>query len=166
MEQKERVSAVKLLITIVDRGKGKRAASVFGKFGLHFHMVSFGRGTASSETLDYLGLGETDKSLVMSLSPEEKVPDVRAALVEDMKLYSPGKGILFGIPVSSISGRIARQISAPDYQSKKEVTQMEMTQYSLVLAMVNQGHDEEVMDAARSGRDAFTLPACRRGRVD
>ena len=44
-------------------------------------MVSFGKGTASSETLDYLGLGETDKSLVMSLSPEEKVPDVRAALV-------------------------------------------------------------------------------------
>lgn len=93
MEQKERISAVKLLITIVDRGKGKKVASVFGKYGLHFHMVSFGKGTASSETLDYLGLGETDKSLVMSLSPEEKVPDVRAALVEDMKLYSPGKGI-------------------------------------------------------------------------
>lgn len=38
MEQKERISAVKLLITIVDRGKGKKVASVFGKYGLHFHM--------------------------------------------------------------------------------------------------------------------------------
>lgn len=163
MKQKERVSGIRLLVTIVDRGKGNRVASVFGKYGLYFHMVSFGKGTASSETLDYLGLGETDKSLVMSLAPEEKVPDVRAALVEDMKLYSPGKGILFSIPVSSISGRMARQLSAPDYQSEKEVTQMEMTQYSLVLAMVNQGHDEEVMDAARcAGAAGGTLLHCRR----
>lgn len=163
MEQRQKVSKIKMLVTIVDRGKGKKVAALCEKYGLPFHMVVFGKGTASSETLDYLGLGETDKSVIMSLSPEEKITDVREALVEKMRLYSPGMGILFTVPLSSISGRMARQLSSPGYQSESEVTQMEQAKFSLVLAMVNQGHNEEVMDAAKgAGATGGTLLHCKR----
>lgn len=163
MQQREKISKIKMLVTIVDRGKEKTAASLCERYGLPFHMVVFGKGTASSETLDYLGLGETDKSVILSLSPEEKIPEIREELVEKMRLYTPGMGILFTMPLSSISGRMARQLSSPDYQPESEVTQMEAAKYSLVLAIVNQGHNEEVMDAAKeAGATGGTLLHCRR----
>ena len=39
---------LKLLVTIVDRGKGASAVSLYRAHGLHFDSLCMGRGTASS----------------------------------------------------------------------------------------------------------------------
>ena len=61
---------VKWLITIVDRGRGEMAAELLNQVHKSVHMISLGKGTASSEIMDYLGLDEPEKDIVMSLIPQ------------------------------------------------------------------------------------------------
>ena len=55
-------------MTITDRPKGNTAAKICAGMGLQFHLGLLGRGTASSEVLDVLGLGETDKAVILTLA--------------------------------------------------------------------------------------------------
>ena len=48
--------ALKLLITIVDRGKGERIAEIADRRLFHISLMCLGHGTAKSEIMDLLGL--------------------------------------------------------------------------------------------------------------
>ena len=54
----------KLLIGIVDRGRGSKVVDLFRSHHLHFDFACLGSGTASSIILSYFGLDETAKELV------------------------------------------------------------------------------------------------------
>ena len=74
------VKPLKLLVTIIDRGKGKKLISYYNSQNIKFTLLCFGKGTASSEILDYLGLDEI------------------------LEIHKAGKGIAFTIPLDSIGG--------------------------------------------------------------
>ena len=52
---------VKLLVTIVDRDKGRAAVDIYRAHKMHFDYLCMGYGTANSQILDYFGLAETKK---------------------------------------------------------------------------------------------------------
>ena len=64
----------KLIITIVDRGKGTKAVDLYRSHHLHFDFACLGAGTASSKILNYFGLDETAKELVWTLAPASRIP--------------------------------------------------------------------------------------------
>ena len=76
----ERLAKLKLLVTITDRPRGEEAARICAGLGVQFHLGLLGRGTASSEVLDFLGLGETDKAVILSLVPEPLIAAAKAEL--------------------------------------------------------------------------------------
>ena len=90
----------KLLVTIVDRGRGERIVSICREQGVLFQMVCLGHGTASSEVLDCLGLGQTEKSVVLSLVPESGIPSLLQDFADKMQIRGPGNGIAFSVPLS------------------------------------------------------------------
>lgn len=148
-------SRVKLLITIVDRERTARAADVFVSAGARLHYVTPGLGTANSDLLDYLGLGETGKSLMISLAPEEQVPRLLHAVREALHLSRPGKGILFTMPLSGVSRTVAQtlQEGAPPLEpqaQEQEVQAMQKGTGRLVVAVVASGHTDTVMSAAKA----------------
>ena len=83
-------SLIKLMVTIVERGKGERIAELCLREHLHFHFICLGLGTASSEILDYFGLGETAKDVVISMVPDYKVPELMPMISEQMQLKKTG----------------------------------------------------------------------------
>lgn len=146
---------LKLLVTIVDRGKGQRAADLYRSNGLHFECLCMGQGTASSMMLDYLGLAETEKDVVLTLIPAPAVPRVIQDADEKFGLARPGHGILFTVPLTGVSGQIpsilCKQENAPQTGEPKEEADMDANvRYDLILAVVSRGSTEIVMDAARS----------------
>lgn len=143
---------IKLMITIVDRGQGEKIAEICKGEHIHFHFICLGRGTASSEILDYFGLGETDKDVLISLVPDYKVSALITTISEKMHLKKPGKGIAFTLPISGISSLISQALVHEEYNNiESEVVKMEANvQYSLILVVVNQGYTGQVMAAARS----------------
>ena len=141
---------------------------LFRKFHLHFDFACLGAGTASSKILNYFGLDETAKELVWTLSPESRIPRLLPEVRRTLDLDTPGKGILFTIPLSGISAQIPPVLIKPEYEEKEEPP-METQKpcghpYQLVLAIVNRGCSEEVMEAARpAGAKGGTVISARRG---
>lgn len=168
----ERLARLKLLVTIVDRPKGDTVARICGGLGVHFHLAMLGKGTASSEVLDFLGIGETDKAVILTLAPEPLVKLIRGELVRGLHLHRPGKGILFTLPLSGISQRAATCLSrpVPEGDTKEGANGMEEHhketegyRFDLIVASVEQGQTDMVMDAARSaGVTGGTLLHARR----
>ena len=156
----------KLIITIVDRGKGVRAVDLYRKHHLHFDFACLGAGTASSRILNFFGLDETAKELVWTLSPESRIPALLPEARRVLELDTPGKGILFTIPISGLSAQIPPVLIKPEY-AKEDTTMPEAKNtgrpYQQVMAIVNRGCSEQVMEAARSaGAKGGTVINARR----
>lgn len=100
---------VKLLVTIVNRGKGGSVVELLKREYVMYNLSLMGRGTAKSHILDYLGLGETEKDIILSVVLEERLGRVLDVLGEELKLDTPGKGIAFTIPISSVGGPMTLQ---------------------------------------------------------
>lgn len=167
------VIPLKLLVTIVDRGKGAKAVDLYRSHALHFEYLCMGLGTANSKTLDYFGLAETEKDVVLTLIPAPKVATVIGLANEKFGLDRPGRGILFTIPLSGISGQIpvvlCKPENMPQIGEEKEESAMEASiRYDLILVIVNRGNTDTVMDAARAegARGGTVLHARRVGYED
>ncbi len=166
----EELARLKLLVTITDRPKGETAARICAGLGVQFHLGILGKGTASSEVLDVLGLGETDKAVILTLAPEPLLPALKGDLVRMLRLRHPGKGILFTLPLSGISRRAAACLSRPVEEAEGGETPMEENKggykYSLIVASVEQGSTDQVMEAARAaGATGGTILHARRAGV-
>ena len=142
---------IRLMVIILDRGKGARAAGLFASYGLPLHYGTPGRGTANSELLDYLGLGETEKDVVFSLVPGCTIPGLLQAAGEKLQLATPGKGILFTIPLSAVSGAAARFINSQAHRTgtEQEEHMPEQGKNELIVVVVNSGCTDTVMAAAK-----------------
>lgn len=92
-------SNIKLLTTIVDRGQGEKIAAICRRQQLTFHLVCLGLGTASSEILDWFGLGETDKDVVLTLASSQKVSAMLSIFSDELQIKRPGKESPSSIPL-------------------------------------------------------------------
>ncbi len=162
------VEHFKLLITIVDRGKGSKAVDLYRAHHLHFDFACLGAGTASSKILNYFGLDETAKELVWTLSPVSRLPRLLPEIRRVLDLDTPGKGILFTIPLTGISAQIPSVLIKPEYEKEEPTMEEAKTPsqghpYQLVLTIVNRGCSDQVMEAARTaGAKGGTVINARR----
>lgn len=150
------MNKIKLLVTIMNLGKGNHAVDLYASEHLSFNYQCLGRGTASSKILDYLGIGETEKDIVFTLIPDCKIKEVMEKAAVKFNLKNPGHGIIFTVPLSGISSQIPQVLcKAENYDKneleKKEKIKMESsTQHDLIITIVNSGYTDVVMDAAKS----------------
>lgn len=144
-------AAIHMMLTIVDRGKSEKVVSICQEEGIPIHFVSLGHGTARTEMLDLLGLGETKKDTVISFVPEYSVCHMLDRLAERMNMRYPGKGIAFAVPLSSVSGRMYRTLTehSPHDEERTGSVMVCEGKYELVVALINRGYTDLVMEAAR-----------------
>ncbi len=142
---------VKLMVAIVDRGNGQKISAILQEEHLPVQVIFLGLGTASSEILDYFGLGETEKDIFICVVPEVKADRLMPFIAEKMHMKKPGSGIIFTIPLSGVSGFICHMLSQKQNCAlESEVTKVEnCVQHHLIVAVVNQGYTDLVMDAAK-----------------
>lgn len=141
-----------LLITIVDRDKGDAVTGLLEAEGAHHHTLALGHGTAHKGILSVLGLKDTAKDVVFSFLPSAVASGALRRLSYALDMDRPGKGIAFVLPVGSIAGTSAlHQLlgDVPNTPPKEEHTAMEQTNHELIVAIINKGFSETVMEAAR-----------------
>lgn len=103
---------VKLLIVILDRGKGEEAAAVLRESGVTYNMIAHTLFSTGSDIIGFLGLSNNERDMVLSVVTEDKVPNVMQKLLYKLDLDEPGNGIAFTIPIVGVSGpRALRYIS-------------------------------------------------------
>lgn len=145
------MSRLYMMVTITDRNRKKKFEEFYKK---NEHMVFFttlGRGTANSEMLDYFGLEESEKVVILSVVTEETWKKLRREMIVKMQIDVPGTGIAFIVPLSSIGGEKTLHflIQSEKFEREEESTLKE-TEYELLVAIANQGCIDTVMDVARS----------------
>lgn len=101
------IKRIKLLIAIVDRGLGNEVVNILRESGVTFNLISPGYGAAGSDIIDYLGLTDTEKDLILSVVTEDKVKSVLDKILYKFDLDVPGNGLAFTIPISGVSGPLA-----------------------------------------------------------
>lgn len=142
-----------LILSILERGKGKSYMEMMTERDIHFHTQTMGFGTAPSEMMDILGLGSNDKDVILSLAPKNTVSALATTLRESLG-SSRYRGLMMELKLSAINRLTAEMISrtTPQKQAPKGEEEEEMRNeyhHQLILISVNQGCTDQVMHTAR-----------------
>ena len=97
------IKKLKLLFTVVDKAKAEFYLDVLSQFEVNFQMVTGGKGTATSELVELLGLN-IQKAVILSVVREDMVEPIIKCLEEKFETIKNGKGIAFAVPLSSVIG--------------------------------------------------------------
>lgn len=95
---------LKILFTIVERQKASFYMDVLEGFDVNLQAVIYGKGTATSQMLNYLGLTEGGKAVIMSVVSEDRIKEIFTAYEDKYFKTKNGKGVAFTTPISSVIG--------------------------------------------------------------
>ena len=96
-----------LLVTIVPHDKEGFFVDYLQTLGSNLQMTASGRGTATKEVLEYLGLDNNEKAVIFSVIREEKVERFLSGLEDKFTAIRNSKGIAAAIPFSSVIGKLS-----------------------------------------------------------
>ena len=140
------MSKANLIITVTERYNSEAFSAWFRAQGIPLVLTMLGRGTATTEILDYLSLEATEKSVLLCMAPHSPRLVRRAA--RELWLDVPGRGILMTVPVGSIGGKAAKDYLLQQ-EAEEETMEKELT-HQLIVVITNQGYTDKVMEAARA----------------
>ena len=157
---------LKLVLFIVDWNRAAPISTVFEEQHVCFYYNIKGRGTASSEILDLLGIGRSDKAVILCLEQPKMIPVLLSEVQKKLDFHSPGAGIAISIPLSGINSpvlRVFNQIvpvtdaahsapAIPHGRTERKWSGEDRRRSGkghLILSVINSGNSDEFMNAAR-----------------
>lgn len=106
---------MKLLLLITDRKKSDPILKHIAPMHLLGSFRFFGKGTATSDILDALGLEESDKDVVFALVEDNNVQSIFDILEDKFQFTKKGTGVAVTIPLNGITAQtleiLKREIS-------------------------------------------------------
>lgn len=124
MSEYEKISSVSsserldIIFTIVSKGKGETVVDTLRDEDVLVNVTCSGRGTATSSILEMLGLGATEKEVVLSFVKNEKSGYLLKKISEKLDFATPGHGIAFTVPLQSVAGIMAFKFLTTDYSEE------------------------------------------------
>ena len=141
---------MKLIISFIERGQGNGLAKFYAEHHVSFNYHGVGIGTASSDLLDVLGIGSSEKDVIFSLAARENAERLMDRLSDNLRNIRE-KGIVFTVPLTGLNNVVAtvleRQVEG--VRTGGNIMDANVAN-SLILVMVNQGNTDEVMNTARA----------------
>lgn len=108
-------------------------------------------GTASSEMIDVLGLGSPERCVLISFLPTDFAGGMLKKLKRELKLSTANSGIAFTLHMSGANNMLLRLTESLNNREEGKVeTKMTDIKHYMIIAVVNQGYSENVMEAARA----------------
>lgn len=138
-----------LVMTIVDRDKRELIEKISESIGVPLSLISYGHGTATDEHLSLYGLAATEKVVMYSIADQEKTARLMRASKIRLFVDIPGNGIMLSIPIKSVGGGRIMAYLTENSTSRGEKPKMTF-EHELIYVILNEGHSDMVMNAARS----------------
>ena len=136
------------VISVVDRDKRESMSALYGAAGLHMILTMLGQGTATNEHLSLYGLDATEKAVISAVASAEESAQLLKAAKRKLFIDIPGNGIMLTIPLKSVAGGKTLAYLT-DSVKTGGIPPMEF-KHELIIAILNEGYSDLVMDAARS----------------
>ena len=112
------IKKLKLLFTVVDRPKAEYYLDVLSDLEVNCQIVTGGKGTATSDMVDLLGLNP-NKAVLIGVIREDLTDNIMKVLEEKFRTVRNGKGIAFAVPLSSVIGVNMYQFLSNNKQGKE-----------------------------------------------
>lgn len=147
---------IKMLISIVERGRGSALMKLYTGRQVFLHCQCPGTGTATSDILNILGLGSSEKDVVLSWAAAGAAERLLTDLDADLRGAAKTTGIVFMLPLTGINNLVASMIQyktdpvKPEKPEKKGEEKMEQSDSSLILVVCNRGCTDAVMATAKA----------------
>lgn len=138
-----------MLLSIIQRGKGAKYIKMLKESCVPLHYQCVGSGTASSEMMDILGLGSSDKDILLSFTTYNTVIGLSEELGKLVGANMGFNGLAMVISTSAFSRISAEIIKRNSKQEKQEGKMSSEYKYSLILISVNRGFTDAVMQTAK-----------------
>ena len=130
-----------MIFAIVDRGKANDLLRRAQQVGARRGTIYLGEGTLPSRLLEFLGINQTQKEVLLIAVPAEATERLYGMLREEFQLHKRYKGIAFSVPY--------RQYS-PDSPKKEAVTREHGAPYICLMTVLKKGLGSECMKVARA----------------
>ena len=103
---------VKLLVSIINKKDDARYSEIVNDTTVAVSFSGIGHGTARSSYMSYFGFDDIEKRVAFSLFPERVERPLLANLNKGLRLFLPGSGIAFTVPLSGISNLVENAVLA------------------------------------------------------
>ena len=154
MTEMRKKASFRLLFLIATPKLVNKAVALLKEGDIPTQYLIHGQGTASSQVMDMLGLDGVDKNILMGMMPKAFADGMLIKLRKKPHLGMPNTGIAFPLPLSGSSGRVVQLMEGLEAEDRPRLLErresgMTENEYSMIMAIVNQGFSEDVMNAAR-----------------
>jgi hypothetical protein len=146
---------LKCLVFIVDWDRVRAVTDIFEQENIRFHFIVKARGTASSDILDLLGIGGSEKAVIICLEQDIGIPALMRKAAGKLGLHNPGAGIAFTLPLSGINQPILQVFKESIEKNFAGAAETEVEKvgseikFDLIISVVNEGYSDEFMTVAR-----------------
>ena len=136
------------VITVTDRRKGAWVSRLYETAGAHMTLTTLARGTASGKYLELYGLESAEKAVTCGVADAAQTALLFRLARHSLQIDIPGNGIMMSIPIKSVAGgrTLAYLTENTSTGGKPKMT----FEHELIIVIMNEGHADHVMDAARS----------------
>lgn len=142
-----------LIHVIVNNGLGSKVLHSAKNCGITGGTVLLGRGTVNNKILDFLGISDVKKEIVLLVANGEKAEDVMDRLDKEFKFDKPNHGIAFTMQVTKVVGTRGCK---SDYDIEERGVGDSM--YQAITVIVERGKAEDVIEAAtKAGSKGGTI---------
>ena len=144
------MSDLSLMLTIMQRERSEAFYEFYQRNGIAVQLAAFGRGTARSEVLEFLGLAGSSRTVLMSFVTSSTWEKLQHGLWMEMGIGAPGNGVAVLCPISGVGGRnVVSFLTQNQELAANEESSLKDTKQELIIAVTNLGYSEMVMQAAR-----------------
>ena len=136
------------VISIINPDMADRMGDICKALELPLSIELMGRGTATKNMLDLLGLRSREYRVILSVADREGTRKLIDEARRQLYIDAPGHGIIVATPIKSVGGgkTMAYLSGGKPTSGAPELNY----NYEIILAIANEGHTDTVMDAARA----------------
>lgn len=136
------------VFSVVDREKAEKMLKLHEDLNLTLLLTNLGYGTATSEHLLLYDLQQTQKAVISTIATKPTLKALVRAAKRQLFIDIPGNGILAAMPLKSVSGgkNLAFLMDGQELEGGTPTMEFEN---ELIITVLNEGHSDDVMDAAR-----------------
>lgn len=136
------IADLELICIIVNFGLGSKVIHTAKKHGIAGSTAFFGKGTVNDDILEFLGLNDVRKELVLMLAKKTTAYQALEALDKKFEFEKPNHGIAFTTSVCNVVGTRSYKCGGITERGVNN------TMYQAITVIVDKGKAEYVIDAA------------------
>ena len=135
------------VISIIHPAVAPRMNAIMQSLELPLSIELLGRGTATQNVLDLLGLSTREYHIVITVADRDRTAKLIEEARKHLYIDAPGQGIIAATPIKSVGGgkTLANLNAGRPAEGAPEINY----NYEIVLAIANEGYTDAVMEAAR-----------------